>query len=153
VVTPRRPVVNKYEYIYLGDYFSCNNFGHNAIDYRAYPRNDQRRNGGMYNAPRYNYVYNKVKNVVDNRNISSFSPLLNYDLECYKFHNFGYKCQYCKSWIHAPIENHNVVSDTTKVLKKKQEKSSLEECDLAMHAQDKEIYWYIDNGCSKTYDW
>jgi RNase P subunit RPR2 len=40
-------------------------------------------------------------------------------------------------------------NNTTKVWKKKQERSSQEECDLAMHAQDKESYWYIDNGCSR----
>jgi hypothetical protein len=93
VMTPRRPTMNMYEYLFLGNYFSCNNFGHKEIDYGAYPRNDQRRNGGMYNALRNNYVNNKVKNLVDNRNKNSFSPLFNYNIECYKFHNFGHKSQ------------------------------------------------------------
>jgi hypothetical protein len=44
---PRRPTVNMYEYLFLGNYFSCNNFGHKEIECRAYPRNDQRRNGGI----------------------------------------------------------------------------------------------------------
>jgi hypothetical protein len=94
VMTPRRPTMNMYEYLFLGNCFSCNNFGHKAIDYRAYPRNDQRRNGGMYNAPQNNYVNNKVKNHVDNKNINSFSPLFNYDIEYYKCHNFGHKARY-----------------------------------------------------------
>ena len=47
------------------------------------------------------------------------------------------------------MEKNIVVNNTTKVWKKKQEKRSQEECDLAMHAQEKEIYWYIDIGFSK----
>jgi hypothetical protein len=66
VKTPRIPTMNKYEYLFLDHYFSCKNFGHKEIDCRAYPRNYQRINGGMYNASRNNYVNNKVKNLVDN---------------------------------------------------------------------------------------
>jgi hypothetical protein len=59
------------------------------------------------------------------------------------------KLRIAKVGYNAPMEKHIVVNNTTKVWKKKQEKGSQEECDLAMHAQDKESYWYIDNGCSK----
>jgi hypothetical protein len=148
-MTPRRPTMNMYEYLFLGNYFSCNNFGHKEIDCKAYPRNDQRGNGGMFNASRNNYVNNKIKNLVDNRNKKSFDPLSNYDIECYKCHNFFHKAQDCKSWTHVSIEKHIADNNTTRVWRKKQEKSYQEECDLAMHAQDKEIYWYIYVGCSR----
>jgi len=36
-------------------------------------------------------VNNKIKTMVDNRNMKSFSPLPNYDIECYKCHNFSHK--------------------------------------------------------------
>jgi hypothetical protein len=97
VMTPRRPTMNMYEYFFLCDFFPCNNFGHKEIDYIAYPRNDQRRNGGMHNAPRNKYVNNKVKNNVYNRNMNSFSPLFNYDIECYKFQSSGLKNLYIGS--------------------------------------------------------
>jgi hypothetical protein len=90
-MTPRTPTMNMHEYLFLGNFFSCNNFGIKAIDCREYPRNDQRINGGIYNATRNNYVNNKVKNAVDNKNMNSFAPLFNYDIECYKFHHFGHK--------------------------------------------------------------
>jgi len=48
VMTSRKPTMNMYGYLFLGNYFSCNNFGHMEIDCKAYPINDQRRNGGMY---------------------------------------------------------------------------------------------------------
>jgi len=81
-------------------------------------------NGGMCNALRNNYVNNKVKNHVDNRNKNSFAPLFNYDIEYYKFHNFGNKSQDIISWTHDPNEKHTAISNTTKVRKKKQERSS-----------------------------
>jgi hypothetical protein len=92
-MTPRGYTMNRYENIFLGNRLSCNNFGHKEIDYKAYPRNDQRRNGGMYNAPRNNCVNNKVKICVDNINRNSFSPLIKCDIDCYKFHEFGHKSQ------------------------------------------------------------
>jgi hypothetical protein len=149
VMIPRRPTMSRYEYLFLGKCFPCNNFGHKAINCKVHPRNDQRINGGMYNAPRNNYVNNKVKNHVDNRNKNSFSPLFNYYIKCYKCHYFGHKSQDCISWTRAPIEKHIDVNNNTKVWKKKQERSHHEECDLAMHAHDKESYWYIDSGCSR----
>jgi len=115
MMTPRRPSMNRYEYIFIGNCFSCNSFGHKEIDCIAYPRNNQRRNGGMYNDPRKNCVNSKVKNNVDKINMNSFDHLFKYDIECYKCHNFGLKAQDCKSWIPPPIDQQNVVSNTIKV--------------------------------------
>jgi hypothetical protein len=50
VVPPRRPFTNRYQNLFLGYCFSCNNFGHKAIDCRAYARSDdvRDRNRGSY---------------------------------------------------------------------------------------------------------
>jgi len=95
----------------------------------------------MYNAPRNNYVNNKVKNHIDNRSMNSFSPLFKYNIECYKSHNFGQKYHNYKRWIQTTIDKQIVVNDTIKVWRKKQEKCSTKELYLTMHAQNKEIYW------------
>jgi hypothetical protein len=98
-MTPRRPIVSMYEYFFLGNCFSWKNFGHKEIDYREYPRNDHRRNGGMYNSPGNNCIKKKFKNIVENININPIYPVLNYYLECHKCNNFGRKDRDCKSWI------------------------------------------------------
>jgi hypothetical protein len=70
----RRNPSNRNQYIFLGYCNSCKNFGHKAInckDYRKYnPRNVQR--------------YENNKNNAKRRNYNSFSPLQDYNVECYK---------------------------------------------------------------------
>jgi hypothetical protein len=70
----RRTPPNRYQHIFLGYFYSCNNFGHKEIhckDYKNYkPRNVQR--------------YKNNKNVVEKRNHNSFSPLQEYNVECHK---------------------------------------------------------------------
>jgi hypothetical protein len=44
VIPPRRPFTNRYQNLFIGYYFFCNNFGHKAIDCGAYTRSDHVRN-------------------------------------------------------------------------------------------------------------
>jgi hypothetical protein len=75
-ITPfqRRPFSPRYQSFFRGYYFSCNNFGHKAIDCRAYTRNTQERNRGIYN-----------------------------NVECYKFHNYGHIAQDCRSMMESSM--------------------------------------------------
>jgi hypothetical protein len=89
VVPPRRPFTNQYQNPFLGYCFSCNNFGHKAVDYRAYARNDhvRNRNRGSYKTSKDDYVSNKTRSFhgFAKINCNSFSHLL--DIEFYKCNN------------------------------------------------------------------
>jgi hypothetical protein len=98
----------------------------------------------------------KISHGFVDRNYNSFSPLLDYNIECYKCNNYGHIACDCRSnIIKSPKQNkeEDVLTkhreEYTKVWKRKQEEPKKEECGLAMYAQDKGIQWYIDSGCSK----
>jgi hypothetical protein len=69
----RRPSAPRYQSLFPGYCFSCNNFGHKAIDCKAYARNTQVRNRGIYN-----------------------------NVECYKCHNYGHIARDCRSSMTKP---------------------------------------------------
>jgi hypothetical protein len=85
------------------------------------------------------------------RNYNSFSPLLDYNVECYKCNNYGHIACDCRSNIIKKEEDvlakHK--EEYTKVWKRKQEEQKKEECGLALYAQNEGNQWYIDSGCSK----
>jgi hypothetical protein len=160
VVPPRRPFTTRYQNLFLGYCFSCNNFGHKEIDCRAYTRSDHVRNinRGPYKTSKDDYVSNKTisSHGFANINYNSFAPLLDYDIECYKCNNYGHIARDCRSnIIKSPKQNReeDVLTkhreEYTRVWKRKQEEPKKEECGLAMYAQDKGSQWYIDSGCSK----
>jgi hypothetical protein len=70
----RRNPPNRYQHIFLGYFYSCNNFGHKEVHCKAY-RNYKSRNFQRYN---------NNKNDVGKRNYNSFSPLQKYNVECHK---------------------------------------------------------------------
>jgi hypothetical protein len=88
VIPPRRPFTTQYQNIFLGYFFSCNIFGHKELDCRYYVRSDHVAyiNIGSYKASKNDCVRNKTKisHGFVNRNNNSFSPLLDYNIECYK---------------------------------------------------------------------
>jgi hypothetical protein len=83
--TTRRTPTKRYQHLFLGYCFSCNNFGHKTLHCRAY---------GKYNhkiVQRYGYKNNKNNYNQENINYNSFSPLQNYNVECHKCNNYGHK--------------------------------------------------------------
>jgi hypothetical protein len=87
VVLPRRPFTTRYQNLFLGYCFSCNNFGHKAIDCRSYARSDhvKVRNICSYETSKDDYVTNKTRRshgfVITNYN--SIASLLDYNVESY----------------------------------------------------------------------
>jgi hypothetical protein len=81
----RRNPSNRNQYIFFGYCYLCNNFAHKAIHCKAYrkynPRNVQRYENNKNNAKRINYNF--------------FSPLQDYNVECYKCNNYGHEASEC----------------------------------------------------------
>jgi hypothetical protein len=73
----------KYQTIFLGLCYSCNNFGHKDINYRSYAKN--RRNYEGYSRNNYHKKLHEAYNI----NYNKFGSLNN-ELECYKCNNFGH---------------------------------------------------------------
>ena len=84
---PRRPLLRRYQQIFLGHCYSYNSFGHKALDCKAYQKNNQ------------HYSYNN-SNHGDNprsKSYNSFPPLQKYDVECHKCNNYGNIARFYRS--------------------------------------------------------
>ena len=89
----RRSFTPRYESFLYVHFFICTNFGHKVSNYRAYGRNGQARNA---------YV----------------TP---YNIECYKFHNYGLIARDCRSMMDTSMKE-NIDIRYNKFWKRKQEK-------------------------------
>jgi hypothetical protein len=79
-----------YQHLFLGYFFSCNKFGHKAIDCRTYGKNNHK------SPKRHGYKNKNNKNNQRNRNYNSFSPLQDYNVECCKCNNYVHKTNECR---------------------------------------------------------
>ena len=75
-------MTNRYQQIFLGHCYSCNNFCHKALKCRAYGKVHEYKK----DAP------SKLKE----RNHNHFGSVQRYDIECYKCNNFGHMARECK---------------------------------------------------------
>jgi hypothetical protein len=77
---------NPPKYLFIVWCYSCNNFGHKEVHYKAYGQNSHR------NVQRYkNNKYNTKK-----INYHSFSPLQDFNSEFQKCNNYGHKMSECR---------------------------------------------------------
>jgi hypothetical protein len=115
------------------------------------------RNKDAYKNPKNNFLSNKNKTSQGfaNRNYNSFSPLMNFNIECYKCNNFGHKAHECRSRLEPTKKNMKESfpakhkEENTSVWRRKSDQQEKEENNLALHAQRKTNQWYVDSGCSK----
>jgi hypothetical protein len=141
--TTRRTPPKRYQHLFLGYCFSCNNFGHKALHCRAYGQYNHK------NVQRYGYKNNKNNNNQENKNYNSFSPLQNYNVECHKCNNYGHKSSDCRL-PKLPIKTSKIQEEKhKKAWKEKQMEEKETECKVALYAKDKRSQWYVDSGCSK----
>jgi hypothetical protein len=102
VVPVRRPFTIWYQNLFLGYCFFCNNFVHKSIDCRAYTRSDhvRNRNTGPYTTSKDDYMSNKTRSShgFTNRNYNSFAHILDYDIESYKYNNYGHIARDCVTY-------------------------------------------------------
>ena len=104
---------------------------------RAYGRKNLR-------VKNYNLKNNQTDDQVKRRNYNSFTPLQERNLEGFKCHNHGHKENNCR--LMEISEKPKFNKERKKLWK---EKTSKEECLIALKAQDEEDLWYVDSGCSK----
>ena len=86
-IAPKRP--NRYLHIFLGHYFSCNNFGHKALNCKTERRVSEYKKKSSSN---------KMKG---NKNF--FTLLQKYGIECYKRNNHVHMERDCK--LKTPTQN------------------------------------------------
>ena len=69
-------------HIFLGHCYSCNNFGHKSLNWRAYGKVLEYKKKSSSNKPKGNH--------------NPFTLLQKYDIECYKCNNHGNMARDCK---------------------------------------------------------
>ena len=79
-MAPKRP--NRYQQIFLGHCHFCNNFGHKAVNYRAYGKVHEYKKKSLSNKPKGNH--------------NPFTLLQKYDIDYYKCNNHGHMARDCK---------------------------------------------------------
>ena len=76
-------MTNRYQQIFLGHCYSCNNFVHKALKCRAYGKV-------------YEYKKDMSSKKPKGRKHNRIGPLQRYDIECYKCNNLGHMARECK---------------------------------------------------------
>jgi hypothetical protein len=79
----RRSSTPKYQTIFFGLCYACNDFGHKAVNWRANNRN--KNNFEIYTQR----GYSRRSSETQRRNYNRFESLSN-EVECYKCNNFGH---------------------------------------------------------------
>ena len=82
-VIPRLPIKSRYQHIFFCYFYYCNNFGHKALNCKAYGKFCDYKKNASSNKPKV-------------RNHNFFAPLQRYDIECYKCNNPGHIARDCK---------------------------------------------------------
>jgi hypothetical protein len=135
----RRSSTPRYQTIFFGLCYACNNCGHKAVNCRA-------NNGNNNNFESH------TQRGYSRRSYNMFESLST-EVECYKCDNFGHVAKDCRMTIphKEPQQNNNShrqePQKTTWI--RKQDQYSNEECTVALQAKHKKHGWYVDNGCSK----
>ena len=80
----QRSFIKTNPHIFLGYCFACSNFGHKAMNCRAYERKSLK-------VKNYNLKDNQTVHQVKRRTYNSFAPLQERNLECFNCHNYGHK--------------------------------------------------------------
>ena len=99
----RRPPMPRYQNLFSSLCYACNNYGHKAIDCGTYIRSGYNWGRRRYESPKYQEVrnYSRRSHMGPNRNYNRFEAL-DYDIECYRCHNFGHIARNCRSKIIGP---------------------------------------------------
>ena len=79
-MVPKRP--NRYLQIFLGHYYSCDNFGHKSLNWETNRKVHEYKKKSSSHKTKGNH--------------NLFTLLQKYDIECYKCNNHGHMARDCK---------------------------------------------------------
>jgi hypothetical protein len=142
----RRSSTPRYQTIFFGLCYACNNFGHKAVNCRANNRNNNNFESHTQRG------YSRRPSETQRRSYNRFESLST-EVECYKCNNFGHVAKNCRMTVppKEPQQNNNSHRQEPQKMTwiRKQDQYSNEECTVALQAKKKKHGWYVDNGCSK----
>jgi hypothetical protein len=142
----RRSSTPRYQTIFFGLCYACNNFGHKAVNCRA---NNRNKNNFESHTQR---GYPRRPSETQRRSYNRFESLST-EVECYKCNNFGHMAKDCRMTVppREPQQNNNShrQEPQKRTWIRKKDQYSNEECTLALQAKKKKRGWYVDSGCSK----
>jgi hypothetical protein len=164
----RRQPFSRYKDFFYGYCFYCSNFGHKAVNCSLRFRHKQSRHPRNKYLPqqRMRQPSNKQPQIANGQikfrdmqlrrsrnNEQSMSrqrcnnhfDLLNNELECYNYHNFGHKDANCHLKNYKEDPRINLFARNASTWKKK----GSEKCGLVLSTQKQKDSWNIDSGCSK----
>jgi hypothetical protein len=141
----RRSSTPRYQTMFFGLCYACNNFGHKAVNCR----------GNNKNIKNFDYTqkgYPRRPSETQRISYNSFESLST-EVECYKCNNFGHMAKDFKMIVppREPQQNNNshIQEPQKRTWIRKQNQYSNEECTLTLQAKHKKRGWYVDSGCSK----
>jgi hypothetical protein len=141
----RRSSTPRYQTIFLGLCYSCNNFGHKVVNCRANTKNINNYEGYTRNG------YSRRSHEAQSRSYNIFESLST-EVECYKCNNFGHMAKDCRLIVPPRESQQNINShrhEPQRIWIRKQDQFNTEECMLSLQAKHKRHGWYVDSGCSK----
>jgi hypothetical protein len=137
----RRSLTTRYQNLFLGHCYTCENFGHKAINCRINERNNY---ASYMNGE--NSRYEKFCRPF-NRNYNPFDPLMDQNIVCYKCSNLGPKARDCKE---MKEDNHMPNFCIPTIAWKGKEIPHNENYRIVIVAKEfkEEDEWFIDSGFS-----
>jgi transposase InsO family protein len=142
----KRSSTPRYQTIFFGLCYACNNFGHKTVNCRANKRNNN-------NFESYTQRdYSRRPSDRQRRSYNRFESLST-KVECYKCNNFRHMARDCRMTVppKEPQQNNNIhrqePQKTTWI--RKQYQYNNEECIVSLQDKQKKYGFYVDSGCSK----
>ena len=129
---PRRTPQKRCQQLFLRYCFSCHNFGNKALNYKAYRKNYQKSVQG------YHHRNKKSSSNQRRRNYNSFSPLVYYNIGCYKCNNYGHKDSDCRL-LKASMKIGTSNIKHKNIWKEKQIEEKKTKCKVALDSKKKKI--------------
>jgi hypothetical protein len=135
----RRPSF-RYQKFFHGYCFYCSNFGHNIANFQINFRDMKLRRSRNKHS-----LQHRTKQPMSRQSFTNHFDILNNELKCYNYHNFGHKDA------NFHLKNYKVDPRIKPLARNAStwKKKDSEKCGLVLSAQKQKNPWYIDNGCSK----
>ena len=124
-----RSSTTRYQTIFFGLCYACNNFGHKAVNCRANNRNNN------YFESHTQRGYSRRPSETQRRSYNRFESLST-EVECYKCNNFGHMAKNCRMTVppKEPQHSHKQESQKMTWIRKKDQYRN-EECIVALQAK------------------